>query len=395
MTKQKHRKNNPNSEFCKTYYKIRFPEMSDEEIDKKIKWLRKSINYRAIEFYEKKYPELTHEEHLKMKSEAIRKTRGNNPSKIEYYQKNYPNFTKEEQEKLWHDYNKKHNYCNVEFYLNKGYSKEEAIELRNKKVIETSNKISSKVSGKNNGMHRSNRSQRELEENCPWHIEFYNKRYPELSIEERERLRQQTIKKTQSRIISHNTQIEYYIRQGFTKEEAEEKLKDRQNTSSLDKFIKRYGENEGRKRFLERQTRWKSSLQKSFNHSGTPYTQSQIALKMLTDLCNRLSIDMPKMELCLINENRNKIKSHYFYDFNYKDKIIEFNGDYWHCNPKTWSKDKYNKSLHLTAQEVWNKDADKKKCAESHGYKVLSVWDSEYKKDPLMVMKKCIDFINS
>ena len=36
---------------------------------------------------------------------------------------------------------------------------------------------------------------------------------------------------------------------------------------------------------------------------------------------------------------------------------------------------------------------EKIKCAESYGYKVLTIWESEYKKDKKGTIQKCIDFL--
>lgn len=35
--------------------------------------------------------------------------------------------------------------------------------------------------------------------------------------------------------------------------------------------------------------------------------------------------------------------------------VIEYNGDYWHCNPRIWKSDDYNKSIKMFAGEKWKK----------------------------------------
>lgn len=64
-----------------------------------------------------------------------------------------------------------------------------------------------------------------------------------------------------------------------------------------------------------------------------------------------------------------------------KKTLIEFNGDYWHCNPKQYAADYLNKKKGLYAHEIWAHDAHKKITAESAGYRVIAVWDSEYKRN--------------
>lgn len=62
------------------------------------------------------------------------------------------------------------------------------------------------------------------------------------------------------------------------------------------------------------------------------------------------------------------------------NKIIECHGDYWHCNPIKCSPDYYNKAMKMTAQEVWDRDNDKKIKLERAGYTVEIVWESSKKK---------------
>jgi G:T-mismatch repair DNA endonuclease (very short patch repair protein) len=63
-----------------------------------------------------------------------------------------------------------------------------------------------------------------------------------------------------------------------------------------------------------------------------------------------------------------------------KKLIIECHGDYWHCNPLKYKGDYYNKQVHMKANEIWDKDSDRKSLLESHGYSVRVVWESDFKK---------------
>jgi hypothetical protein len=60
-----------------------------------------------------------------------------------------------------------------------------------------------------------------------------------------------------------NTNIEFYIEKGFTKEEAEVKRKERQRTFSKDICIKKFGKKKGTDIWKERQTKWLDSLSKT------------------------------------------------------------------------------------------------------------------------------------
>jgi G:T-mismatch repair DNA endonuclease (very short patch repair protein) len=62
-----------------------------------------------------------------------------------------------------------------------------------------------------------------------------------------------------------------------------------------------------------------------------------------------------------------------------KNKIIEYFGDYWHCNPNKYSKDYYHTQIHKTAEEVWDTDFKRIKHFEDMGYEVQIVWESDIK----------------
>jgi hypothetical protein len=84
----------------------------------------------------------------------------------------------------------------------------------------------------------------------------------------------------------------------------------------------------------------------------------------------------------------------YLYDVRVGNKLIEYNGDYWHCNPNTWTAERYNKSTNCTAKEKWQHDRKKITFAESKGYEVLIIWESEWKCNKETTIKKCKRFID-
>ena len=381
------------------YYQLNYPEWTNEQCIEAAQQFKRSTNWRCIEYYQRLYPNISLEEQEKKRTEAIFDARKNNPSKIEYYIYNFPTLSYNKQKELLDKHIKEHNYQCIEYYqrLYPNSTHEEHLKMLNEKIHSAGEKISKKVSGELNGMHSSKTSELKRKQISPKCIEFYERLYPNLSHEEHLEMLYKQQDKTNKSLTpdKRTTNIEYYLNKGYSFNESIEMLKERQNTFTLEKCIAKYGEELGRKKFIDRQTKWKHSLQKTFNHNGSKYTQSAISNNMIKELCDILKINVPISELCLINNNKNRVKTHYFYDFYYNDKIIEFNGDYWHCNPNKWKPDSINKSLKLTAQEVWNKDNDKKTCAENNGYKVLVIWEYDYKQNKEDVIKKCIDFLNS
>jgi G:T-mismatch repair DNA endonuclease (very short patch repair protein) len=90
----------------------------------------------------------------------------------------------------------------------------------------------------------------------------------------------------------------------------------------------------------------------------------------------------------LYKDNNNK-KHHLFPDGVIEEKkvIIEYNGSFWHADPKRGYKS--NDIIHhnKTAQEIWDRDLNKIEIYEQYGYKVLVVWSDVFLKDK----KKCLD----
>jgi very-short-patch-repair endonuclease len=50
--------------------------------------------------------------------------------------------------------------------------------------------------------------------------------------------------------------------------------------------------------------------------------------------------------------------------------------------------------MNMSAIEIWNKDTLKNLWMSERGYQVLTIWESEYKKNPKQTLEKCIKFIN-
>lgn len=79
------------------------------------------------------------------------------------------------------------------------------------------------------------------------------------------------------------------------------------------------------------------------------------------------------------HENKTKWK---FFDFKIDNILIEVNGDYWHANPNIYEKDEIFifPKRKLKAKEIWEIDTYKKEIAESNGYKVIYIWETELNK---------------
>ena len=63
---------------------------------------------------------------------------------------------------------------------------------------------------------------------------------------------------------SYSSRSEYWIERGMSLEEAASAVRERQTTFSLERCVSRYGAEEGERIFLERQSRWLSTLSSRF-----------------------------------------------------------------------------------------------------------------------------------
>ena len=377
------------------YYQKQNPEWTNEQCEERAKWFRRSCNYQCIEYYEKNYPELSHDEHIKLKQQIIEQKRQNSDTNIKYWKKRYPEKSLNELEELRSKTAKTKNKQNLEYWINKYPEKslEEIKQLHQKHYQSWLSHQEGWGKGDKNPNSKHNTTQEHRNSMSPRNIAFYERKYPDLSHEEHLKLQQAFFEKNRKAIKNaiKDTNIEYYLNQGMSEEEAKMALHDRQVTFTLQKCIKKYGEIDGLKKFNERQQKWLKSLQQNFAQYGDGRSvQSQLAKEIFSECCCKLNIDYPKKEKYIYDIVLNKA---WAYDFQYNNKIIEFNGDYWHCNPRLYAKDFYNKVKQKTAEQIWLDDKQKIECANRYNYKVLTIWELDYNEDPDKEIQKCIDFL--
>lgn len=66
--------------------------------------------------------------------------------------------------------------------------------------------------------------------------------------------------------------------------------------------------------------------------------------------------------------------------------LIEYNGDYWHCNPIKYKPDYLNQKKNKTAKELWDYDTEKLYLAKQNGYNTMVIWEADYKKNKNIVL---------
>ena len=380
----------------KEYYATQHSDWTEEQCIEAAKIFCRSINWQCIEFYTSKYPNKTLEECELMRKQAIANRKNNSPAYIQFYEKRFPNATHEEHLEMLRSYTTENCFQSLAFYEKRfpNATHEEHLEMLNAAKKSYLEKRPS-VSGENNPMHKSKTTDLQRRQISPKCIEFYEKRFPNATHEEHLEMLNDHLVKVNNIMQDKTKQvkcIEFWLAKGYNEEEAKQLISESQKTFSLEKCIEKYGEVEGVKRFEKRQEKWIKSLRQNFYKYGDGRSSSsEFAYDIIGCICKRICINRPLKEKYMTDKDGN----HYAYDFCHNKKIIEFNGDYWHMNPKIYKANDINKTKKMTAQEVWDFDKRKMECAEERGYKVLYIWESEYNESRSAVIKKCMEFLTS
>jgi len=180
--------------------------------------------------------------------------------------------------------------------------------------------------------------------------------------------------------------IGYYINKGMSEDEAKEALRIRQTTFSLEICIEKYGEEEGKKVWQERQDKWQDTLTSKspeeilrinkLKVEGSLSSTTTGRSKKEEDFISKLEFFYGiEIERNIILEENNLIRT---FDGRYKNILIEFQGKYWHCDPREYKSDFFHTIKKKTAQEIWDYDLEKKTLFESIGYEIFCVWEKDY-----------------
>lgn len=239
--------------------------------------------------------------------------------------------------------------------------------------------------------------------NSAWSMNF--KGYDGLSDDEKRIKIKELSNKVVDRMNSSQNnplRIDYYTSRGYSESEAQEMLKDRQSTFSLKKCIEKYGEEEGTHKFNERQEKWQHTLNskspeeierinKAKMLNGKGY--SNISQKLFDEILNEIKDEFKDIFYATVNgkskdnfdeyvvyDAENKVR--FFLDFYIKDnnKVIEFDGDYWH------------------SEKRGNQERDRlreQKLIQLGYTNILHVKERDYKQDPKKVIEECLKFIRN
>ena len=119
-------------------------------------------------------------------------------------------------------------------------------------------------------------------------------------------------------------------------------------------------------------------------------SHSKISLNFFNELVKRANIQNAFYGTKEVVERFAEYEKTYKFDFFHNNKIIEFYGDYWHCNPSIYNKDFINRSG--IAKEILERDKKREQIIMTK-YKLLIVWEAEVNKQFDQTIEKCINFL--
>jgi G:T-mismatch repair DNA endonuclease (very short patch repair protein) len=262
-------------------------------------------------------------------------------------------------------------------------------------------KYSEMASGDKNRNSKANTTLLQRQQRSPRSIEFYKLKYPNLSSEEQQKMIDDLIQKEELTKL-RPTQLEYWLKKGFSEDEAKEKLKERQATNSLQKQIDKHGIIEGTLKFIKRNKEWSEKIElmyKDGKFSKCPNSNSMVANEFFTKLVEQGNFIKSEYHSAINGKEYTRyfkdLQTTFAYDFVHRDSkvIIEFNGDIFHGNPDLYESTDKQPFSKQEFGEIWKKDELKKDAIEKVGYKVIYVWEYDYVKNPQQQIQRCLDFI--
>jgi len=108
---------------------------------------------------------------------------------------------------------------------------------------------------------------------------------------------------------------------------------------------------------------------------GCPRCSNKSISKIETLWLNSLKIPKKNRQTILeINNKKYKVDG-----FDSKtNTVYEFYGDFWHGNPKIYDKNEINSKTGTTFGELYKRTIKKEKILKKAGYKVISIWESDW-----------------
>lgn len=294
--------------------------------------------------------------------------------KLSIYKKEYwlkKGYTEEDSKKMV-EKSKKETSCRCrEFWMKRGYTEEESIKIISDKQRETALK----------------QNFTKIKKVTQYEREFWIKKgitrddEIKLKIEEAKNRSNpyKILNDAELKSMMNKRRETYYSK---TEEELKEINKKRGRTK--DQLIEEYGHFEA------------NNMVKNRGKNKKFYRRSS---KISESFFNKLQ-DILKDEILFYGRNEKWIRieknNGFFVDLLNENKIIEFNGDFFHANPIKYKKDdiiKISENEQYLAKDIWEKDRNKIDKLINLKYEVYVVWENDVVKNCELELIKCVNFL--
>lgn len=183
---------------------------------------------------------------------------------------------------------------------------------------------------------------------------------------------------------------QYWINKGYSQQQSVD-LVSQYQSRSLQFMIRIYGQQQGT-------TLYKQVNKKKFSCGGCSKDQIQICKFLKQNIKDEFYNYENMFRIPILKQYKisHVIKNHvYLPDFVYKNKIVQFFGNYWHANPNKYTE---NEIISLPSKkqnvcQIWENDRKKIQYYKYIGYQVLVVWQSQYKSNKQETLDKILEFL--
>lgn len=182
--------------------------------------------------------------------------------------------------------------------------------------------------------------------------------------------------------------LDYLTSRGYTEDEAREIFGEQQKSRSArsSKFSGKKHTNESKERISE------TSKIRVQEHGVANWVKhfGRIGGKSKGEVTSYNEIKIQFCENLLANQPIDK----YYVDMLIGKKVIEFNGDYWHCNPDFYDHNYYHPVKKMFAYEIWEIERVRVDTIINLGYDVYIIWENNWNKNKYQELDNIKKFLN-
>jgi len=228
--------------------------------------------------------------------------------------------------------------------------------------------------------------------------------------------------------IYSSRSLVFWMRKGYSEEDARNEVKRVNSTNGIAYYVKKYGEEEGKRLYDIRLKKWLATLDAKtaddkvmINKKKGPSIEGNMARGLsledatarYQDHCmkmkNKKNQSFSKISQDLFNRLEQHLLGTCYYqfknyeynisgfrvDFYHKESgtVIEFYGDFFHRNPILFEED--YECFGKTSNDVWQYDEMRTNIINQHSLvsSLIIVWESEYRKNPVETVKNLLSKI--